>query len=48
MALRQGQKHVGGTYYHAGREVVLAAQKHLPAKPPPAKFDIDQAGTVAP
>ena len=48
MAPRQGQQHVRLTHHHACRVVVLAAQKHLTAKPPPAQFDIDQAGTVAP
>ena len=47
MALRQGQQHIRLTHHHAGREVALAAQKHLPAKPPAVKFDVDQAGTVA-
>ena len=48
MAFRQGQQHVGLAHHHAGGVVVLAAQKHLPAKSPPAEFDIDHAGTVAP
>ena len=33
VALRQGQQHVRHTHHHAGRMVVLAAQKYLPAKP---------------
>src|ERR1700683_3257002 len=47
MALGKGQQHVRAAYYHAGRVVVLTAQKHLSSKSPPAKFDVDQAGTVA-
>jgi hypothetical protein len=40
----QSQQHVSLTYHHAGREGMLAAQKHLPAKAASAQFDIDQAG----
>jgi len=47
MALGQSQQHVRFAHYHAGREIVLAAQKHLPAKPPATKFDVNQAGAVA-
>ena len=42
MSLREGKQKIGLSDYAAGREAVLASQRHFPAPAQPAEFRIDQ------